>query len=70
MAIGALHAPGFATLILPALRDPSPEVRISAIQVLAVVDEEDVRARISEMVSDPEAAVQETARRLLVRTVG
>jgi HEAT repeat protein len=70
VALGALHAPGFATLVLPALHDPSPDVRISAIQVLAAVDDEGVRDRISEMVSDPEAAVQETARRLLVRTVG
>lgn len=70
MALGALHASGFARLVLPALHDPSPEVRIGAIQALASVDDEQVRDRIAEMRSDPEAAVQEAARRVLVRTVG
>jgi HEAT repeat protein len=70
VAMGALHAAGFSSFVVPALRDPSPDVRISAIQVLAAVDDEGIRERISEMVSDPEMAVQETARRLLVRTVG
>jgi HEAT repeat protein len=70
LALGALHAPGFASLVLPALRDPAPDVRITAIQALAAIDDSDVRARISEMLADPEAAVQEAARRILVHTVG
>jgi hypothetical protein len=70
VGLGAFHASGFAAFVVPALRDPSPEVRITAIQVLASVDDGDVRARISEMLSDPETTVQETARRWLVHTVG
>ena len=70
VGLGAFHVAGFAAWVLPALRDPTPEVRITGIQVLASVDDEAVRSRISEMLSDPEMAVQETARRLLVHTVG
>jgi HEAT repeat protein len=70
LAIGALGAPRFHEHVLPALRDPSPEVRIAAVQALAPVDDEVVRARLGEMLSDPDLAVRDAARRSMLRTVG
>jgi HEAT repeat protein len=70
IAVAAFAVPGFASHILPALRDPSPEVRIAAIQSLATSDDNEARAHIAEMLADPEAAVQEAARRSLSNTVG
>jgi HEAT repeat protein len=70
VALAAFGVSGFASHILPALRDPAPEVRIAVIQSLALSDDPDARAHIAEMVTDPEATVQEAARRLLSNTVG
>jgi len=70
VALGALQVEGLARLVVPALSDPAADVRISAIQVLAGVTDEEVRSRISAMLLDPEAAVQETAKRVLARTSG
>jgi HEAT repeat protein len=69
-ALGALGAPGYTAHVVPALRDPSADVRVAAIQALATVDDADVRARLGEMVADPENVVQEAARRSLLHTVG
>lgn len=69
-ALGALKVTGFHVHIVPALRDPSPDVRIAAVQALASVNDESVRARLSEMVSDPDGAVRDAARRSTLRTVG
>jgi HEAT repeat protein len=70
VALAALAVPGYASRIIPALRDPSPDVRIAAIHALAAGDDADARARIAEMLADPEATVQEAARRSLLHTVG
>jgi HEAT repeat protein len=70
IALGAFGAPGCAAQILPALRDPSPEVRVAAIDTLAAIDDGDTRARIAAMLGDPEADVQEAARRSLLHTGG
>lgn len=68
-AIGALGAPGFATRLLPSLRDPSPEVRVAVVQALAGMDEPEVRTRLAEMLSDPDTSVREVARRSMLRSV-
>jgi HEAT repeat protein len=70
VALGAFGAPGCAARVLPALRDPSPDVRVAAIHALGSIDDADARARIAEMLADPEATVQEAARRSLLHTVG
>ncbi len=69
-ALGAFGAPGYSKHLVPALRDPSPDVRIAAIQALSSVDDADVRARIAELVADPDSTVQAAARRSLIHTVG
>lgn len=69
VAIGALAVDGFQKHVLPVLRDPSPEVRIAAIQALASVDDSTVRARLNEMLSDPDLTVRDAARRSMLRTV-
>lgn len=69
VAVGALGAVGFAKKLLPSLRDPSPEVRIAVVQALAAVDEPEVRTRLAEMLSDPDNAVREVARRSMLRSV-
>ncbi len=68
-ALGALGAPGLFTRILPALRDPSPDVRIAAIQAVAPLDTSEVRARLAEMLADPDLAVRDVARRSMIRAV-
>jgi len=70
IALGALSVSGFDAYVLPALRDPTPDVRIAAVQALSSVDDEGVRARISELLADPDAAVRDAARRATLRTVG
>jgi HEAT repeat protein len=68
--IAALRAPGFEKYVVPALRDPSPEVRVDAIRALARHDDAQVRARIAELLDDPIAAVREAARRSHLRMIG
>jgi HEAT repeat protein len=70
VALGALGGTEFAAHVAPALRDPAPEVRVAAIQALASVDDAKVRALITEMLTDPDAVVQEAARRSLLYNVG
>ncbi len=70
VAIGAFGAPGWTECLLPALRDPAPAVRVAAVLALASVDDPRVRARIGEMCSDPDATVQDAARRSMLHTVG
>ncbi len=70
LAIGALGAGGRGSLLLPALRDPSPEVRVAAVRALASSDDEAIRARITDLLTDPEASVRDAARRSMLRTVG
>lgn len=69
-ALGAFAAPGCAAWIVPALGDPSAEVRIAAIQALASTDDAQARQAVSNMVSDPDSGVREAARRTVVRSVG
>jgi HEAT repeat protein len=69
-ALTAIAAPGCAARVVPALRDPSPEVRVAAIHALGTLDDAEARARIADLLADPEAAVQEAARRSLLQTVG
>jgi HEAT repeat protein len=45
-------------------------VRVAVIQALAVVDEPATRARLAEMLSDPDVSVREVARRSTLRTIG
>ncbi len=68
-ALGAFGARGYEAHVLPALRDPSPEVRVAAVHALASLDDEVVRARLREMLADPDAAVRDVARRTMLRTV-
>jgi HEAT repeat protein len=70
IALGAFAIRGFHAHVAPALRDPSPEVRIAAVQALAAVDDPLIAKAIAEMVADPEGEVREAARRTLVRSVG
>jgi HEAT repeat protein len=70
IAIGAFGVPGFATWLVPALRDPSPAVRIATLHALASVQDPVVRRAIGEMLSDPDGEVQDAVRRTLVRSVG
>ena len=69
-ALGAFGAPGFAKHVLPALRDPSHEVRIAAVQALAALDDAEVRARLTEVLTDPDSGVRDAVRRSLLRVVG
>ena len=68
--IAALRAPGFEKHVVPALRDPSADVRLDAIRALAGHDDPDVRSRIAELLDDPVAAVREAARRAPLRLIG
>lgn len=70
VAMGALASNGFEERLLPSLRDPSPDVRIAVIQALAAVDDAPIRARIAEMLSDPDDSVRQIARRSMLRTIG
>ena len=70
LALGALGAESWSTLVLPALRDPAPAVRIAALQALATVDDETVRARCGELLRDPDLTVREAARKTRLHTVG
>jgi HEAT repeat protein len=70
LALGALGAPGWSALVEPALRDPAPAVRIAALQSLASVEDEKVRARCAELLRDPDLTVREAARRSRLHTVG
>lgn len=70
IAISALGCDGLVERLAPSLRDPSPDVRIAVIQALAVVDEPSARAHLTEMLSDPNDAVREVARRSMLRTIG
>jgi HEAT repeat protein len=69
-AMGALGVDGVDELLAPALKDPSPDVRVATIQALASLELPAARARIAQMSSDPDGAVREAARRSVVRTVG
>ncbi len=68
LALGAMGAPGWAPLVAPALRDPAPAVRIAALQALAQVDDEELRARCAELLRDPDLTVREAARRTRLQT--
>jgi HEAT repeat protein len=68
--MGALAAQGVEERLAPALQDPSPDVRIAAIQALAALDLPSARTRIAQMASDPDVSVREAVRRSVVRTVG
>lgn len=68
--IAAFRAPGFERLIVPALRDPAPEVRIDAVRALAGNNDPEVRARIAELLEDPIDVVREAARRSHLRMIG
>jgi HEAT repeat protein len=70
IAVGALAAKDFATWLIPALRDPSPAVRIAAVQGLAFVRDDGVRQAIGEVLGDPDRDVRDAAQRTLVRSVG
>jgi HEAT repeat protein len=70
VAMGAFACDGLAQRLVPSLRDPSPDVRIAVIQALAAVDDAATRARLSEMLSDPDVAVREVAKRSTLRTIG
>ncbi|HSO41035.1 MAG TPA: HEAT repeat domain-containing protein, partial [Labilithrix sp.] len=70
LAMSALGSEGFHALLLPSLRDPSPEVRIAVIQALAAVDDPALRPQLAETLSDPDGSVREVARRSIMRTVG
>ncbi len=69
MALGAFATPGFHVHVLPALADPSPEVRSAAAAALTSVDDAEVRARLARLVSDPDSGVRDVARRSMMRTV-
>jgi HEAT repeat protein len=68
--IAAMRAPAYEKRLLPALRDPSPGVRIDTIRALASSDDPDVRSRIAELLEDPIAEVREAARRAPLRLIG
>jgi HEAT repeat protein len=68
--IAALQAPGFEKHVIPALRDPSPDVRVDAVRALAGHGDSLVRARIAGLLDDPIAAVREAARRSHLRMIG
>ena len=70
IAMSALACDGLVERLLGSLRDPSPEVRIAVIQAIAQVDEPSTRARLAEMLSDPDVSVREVARRSMLRTIG
>jgi len=68
--IASLKAPGFEKLVMPALRDPSPDVRVDAVRALAGNNDPEVRTRIAELLEDPVATVREAARRSHLRMIG
>ncbi len=70
LALGALGAAGWAPLVAPALRDPAPAVRIAALQALATVDDDGLRARCAELLRDPDLTVREAAKKSRLHTVG
>lgn len=70
IAMSALGCDGLVDRLLASLSDPSPEVRIAVIQAVAAADEPKARARLAEMLSDPDVSVREVARRSMLRTIG
>lgn len=68
-AIGALAVPGYAKQVLPALEDPSPEVRILAIRALSANEDVDIRKRLADCLNDPDLKVREAARKSALRSV-
>lgn len=70
MAMSALGGEALVERLLRSLRDPSPEVRIAVIQAVAAADEPSARARLAEMLTDPDVSVREVARRSMLRTIG
>jgi HEAT repeat protein len=70
IALGSFAVPGFHVHALPALRDPAPDVRIAAVQALAPIQDADVRARLAELLGDPDGSVRDIVRRAMIRTVG
>jgi HEAT repeat protein len=69
VALGALYRDGYEHHVLPALNDPSADVRVAAVQALAVSDDPEVRARLAEKLSDLDAGVRDAARRSMLRSV-
>ncbi len=70
LAMSALGCEGLASRLVGSLHDPSPDVRVAVIHVLAVDADPAVRARVNEMLSDLDVAVRDVARRAVVRTIG
>ena len=68
-ALGALGLAGIEERLGPALKDPSPEVRIATIHALASLETTAARALIAAMSSDPDSGVRDVARRSTLRTV-
>lgn len=69
VALGAFGATGYEAFVEPALRDPAAEVRLAAVQALAATRDEKARAKLSAMLTDPEPAVRDAARRSMLRSV-
>jgi HEAT repeat protein len=59
-----LAAPRHEQLLLPALRDPRGNVRLSAARALAACELPEIQERVAELVDDPESSVREAVRTL------
>ena len=64
VAIAALATPRHEQLLLPALRDPRGNVRLSAARALASCELPEIQERVAELVDDPESSVREAVRTL------
>jgi HEAT repeat protein len=67
--IAALALEGHERLLVGALADPAPSVRLAAVRALAGSRDETVTARVLELVDDPDGDVRETARKSRLRAV-
>jgi len=70
VGLAALAAPGWSGRVMLALRDPVPSVRATAVLALAQVEDDDVRARLQELLADPDAGVREAVKRAQLRLLG
>jgi HEAT repeat protein len=70
VGLAALSVPGWLELASKALSDPVPAVRVAAVRAASLANDEGVRARIAELLADPDRSVREAAKRAHLRLLG
>jgi hypothetical protein len=69
LCIAALALEGHERLCLRAVSDPAPTVRLAVVRALAGSADDAIKARVLELVNDPDVDVRDTARKSRLRAV-